>query len=50
MRVITRGDGRDVPIYSTPHRQRVDTKQASKKKIRAALCLLQRDPLARAYS
>ncbi len=43
IRVITRSDGRDVPIYSTPYRERVATKQASKKEIRDALPLLQRD-------
>ena len=43
IRVVTRSDGRDVPIYSTPYRERVATKQASKKEIRDALPLLQRD-------
>jgi hypothetical protein len=43
MRVLTRSDGRDVPIYSTPYRERVATKQANKKEIRDALALLQRD-------
>jgi hypothetical protein len=45
IRVITRSDGREVPIYSTPHHERVATKQASKKEIRDAFALLQRDPL-----
>jgi hypothetical protein len=45
IRVITRNDGREVPIYSTPYHERVATKQASKKEIRDAFALLQRDPL-----
>jgi hypothetical protein len=45
VRVLTRSDGRDVPIYTPPHRERVATKQASKKEIRDARPLLQRDPL-----
>jgi hypothetical protein len=45
VRVLTRSDGRDVPIYRPPHRQRVATKQASKKEIRDGRPLLQRDPL-----
>jgi len=46
VRVITRSDGRDVPIYASPHYERVATKQASKKEIRNAQTLLRRDPLA----
>ena len=45
IRVITRSDGRDVPIYGSPHYERVATKQASKKEIRDAQTLLRRDPL-----
>ena len=46
IRVITRSDGREVPIYGSAHYERVATKQAGKKEIRDALSLLQRDPLA----
>jgi hypothetical protein len=46
IRVITRSDGRQVPIYSTAHYARVATKQAGKKEIRDAGRLLERDPLA----
>ena len=46
VRVITRSDGRDVPIYGSPHYERAATKQASKKEIRDAQTLLRRDPLA----
>ncbi len=45
VRVITRSDGRDVPIYSAPRYERVATKQASKKEIREAQRLLDIDPL-----
>lgn len=45
VRVITRSDGRDVPIYGSPYYERAATKQASKKEIRAAQTLLRRDPL-----
>jgi hypothetical protein len=45
VRVITRSDGRDVPIYLSPHYERAATKQASKKEIRDAQTLLRRDPL-----
>jgi len=47
IRVITRSDGREVPIYSSARRERLETKQANKKEIRDALPLLKRDPLAR---
>ena len=46
VRVITRSDGRAVPIYGSAHYERVATKQASKKEIRAAQSLLRQDPLA----
>jgi hypothetical protein len=46
MRVLTRSDGSEMPIYSTPRLERVATKQASKKEVRDAQRLLQRDPLA----
>ncbi len=46
VRVITRSDGREVPIYSAPQYERVATKQASKKQIREARRILERDPLA----
>jgi hypothetical protein len=45
VRVITRSDGHDVPIYSTPRYERAATKQASKKEIRDARRLLERDRL-----
>jgi len=44
--VITRSDGRDVPIYGSPRYERAATKQASKKEIRDAQSLLRQDPLA----
>ena len=47
VRVITRSDGREVPIFGPAHYQREATKQASKKEIRDAQTLLRRDPLAR---
>jgi hypothetical protein len=47
MRVLTRSDGSEFPIYSTPRLERVAMKQASKKEIRDALPLLRRDPLGR---
>lgn len=46
VRVITRTDGREVPIYATAHHEREATKQASKKEIRNAQQLLKGDPLA----
>jgi hypothetical protein len=46
VRVITRSDGREVPIHAPAHYERLATKQARKKEIRDALPLLQRDPLA----
>ena len=46
VRVLTRTDGREVPIYDSAHYERVTTKQAGKKEIRQAQTLLQRDPLA----
>lgn len=45
VRVISRSDGRDVPIYGPPRYERVATKQASKKEIREAQQLLDVDPL-----
>jgi hypothetical protein len=45
VRVLTRSDGSEVPIYSTPRYERAATKQASKKDIRNAQRLLGRDPL-----
>jgi hypothetical protein len=45
VRVIIRSDGHEVPIYSTPRYERAATKQASKKEIRDARRLLERDPL-----
>jgi hypothetical protein len=48
VRVITRSDGHEVPIYSTPRYERAATKQASKKEIRDARRLLECDPLCRA--
>jgi hypothetical protein len=49
VRVITRSDGREVPIYNSAHLERVSTKQASKSEIRASGRLLERDPLAAVY-
>jgi hypothetical protein len=46
VRVLTRSDGSELPIYSTPRLERISTKQASKKEIRQAAALLERDPLA----
>lgn len=46
VRVITRSDGREVPIYGTARYERVATKQASKKEIREARRILERVPLA----
>jgi hypothetical protein len=46
VRVVTRSDGREVPIYSTPHYERVTTKQASKQEVRRARRVLDRDPLS----
>ena len=45
IRVLTRSDGSQMPIYSTPRLERIATRQASKKEIRNALRLLERDPL-----
>ena len=47
VRVITRSDGREVPIFGMAHFERHATKQASKKEIRDSEPLLRRDPLAR---
>jgi hypothetical protein len=47
VRVITRSNGPDVPVYRSAQRERVATKQANKKEIRDARPLLVRDPLAR---
>ena len=44
VRVITRSDGSEVPIYGTPRYERVATKQASKKEIREAGRILERGP------
>ena len=46
VRVITRSDGREVPIFGSAHLERTATKQASKKEIRDAQPLLRRDPVA----
>ena len=43
VRVGTRSDGREVPIYSTAHYERVAT---SKKEVRRARRVLDRDPLS----
>ncbi|HEX3678586.1 MAG TPA: hypothetical protein VHU90_02595 [Galbitalea sp.] len=45
VRVMTRSDGREVPIFGPAHLERTATKQASKKEIRDAQPLLRRDPL-----
>jgi len=44
VRVITRSDGSEVPIYGTPRYERVATKQAGKKEIRESRRILERDP------
>ena len=49
VRVITRTDGREVPIYATAHHEREATKQASKSEIQKAQRHFKRDLLARAY-
>ena len=46
VRVITRSDGHEVPIYGTPRYERVATKQASKQEIRESRRILERDPIA----
>jgi hypothetical protein len=46
VRVITRSDGREVPVFGSAHLERIATKQASKKEIRDAQALLEQDPLA----
>jgi hypothetical protein len=46
IRVITRSDGSEMPIYGTARLERIATKQASKKEIRRASRLLSGDPLA----
>jgi hypothetical protein len=46
LRVVTRSDGREVPIFGLAHLERTATKPASKKEIRDAQSLLRRDPLA----
>ena len=46
VRVVTRSDGREVPIFGSAHLERAATKQASKKEIRDAQPLLRRDPMA----
>ena len=48
VRIVTRSDGHEVPIYGTAYYERVSTKQANKREIRKAGRLLARDPLARA--
>jgi hypothetical protein len=45
VRVVARGDGREVRVYSAPHYERAATKQASKKEIRDARRMLEGDPL-----
>jgi hypothetical protein len=45
VRVMTRSDGSEVAIYGTSRYERVATKQASKKEIREARRILERDPL-----
>jgi hypothetical protein len=45
VRVLTRSDGSELQIYGTARFERIATKQASKKEIRDAMTLLQRDPL-----
>jgi hypothetical protein len=47
IRIVTRSDGREVPIFGSAHLERTATKQASKKEIRDAQALLRRDPLSR---
>jgi len=47
VRVITRSDGREVPIYGTARYERVATKEASKKEVRNAQRIFDSDPLAR---
>jgi hypothetical protein len=46
VRVLRRSDGSEMPIYGTARYERVATKQASKKEIRAARELLPQDPIA----
>ena len=46
VRLATRSDGREVPIFRSAHLERTATKQASKKEIRDAQPLLRRDRLA----
>jgi hypothetical protein len=46
VRVVTRSDGREVPIYAPAHYEQLATKQARRKENRDALPLLERDPLA----
>jgi len=46
VRVVTRSDGREVPIFGAAHLERTATKQANKKEVRDAQPLLRRDPLA----
>jgi hypothetical protein len=46
VRVIIRSDGHEVPIHSRPCYERVATKQASKREIREARLILERDPIA----
>jgi hypothetical protein len=46
VRVVTRSDGREVPIYSAPRYERVATKQAGKKEIAQARGMLERDAVA----
>jgi hypothetical protein len=46
VRVLTRSDGREVPIYSTPRYERAATKQAGRKEIQSARRLLEQDPIA----
>jgi hypothetical protein len=46
VRIVTRSDGREVPIYGAPHYERVATKQASKKDVQRSRRILDRDPLS----
>lgn len=43
-RVLTRSDGSEVSIFSTPHYEHVRTKQASREETQAARWLLEQDP------
>ena len=47
VRMITRSDGHEVPIYSPAHLERVRTKRTGRSEIRPAAERLQPDPLTR---